>query len=230
MEKKCHFPNWIYQSKANGLTLLCAMLSCSVVSDSRQPHNCSPPGSSVHGFSRQEYWSGLPCPPWFNITEFNSYCEYELGLVNYLTKKSNAQQFKHIRFNSPRGGERPSMTGREVSFRKLSENRGSFYFVLPPLRCDPQLSDPGRFKTAPPCLCKTEGCSVRQERSEHTEVHNSEVIYSLPLQWVTLSWLQPAAREVGQSLAQLTTTNSIAARANEFPSTFYTILEPRLCQ
>ena len=27
------------------------------------PMNCSPPGSSVHGdFSRQEYWSGLPCP------------------------------------------------------------------------------------------------------------------------------------------------------------------------
>ena len=26
--------------------------------------NCSPPGSSVHVvFSRQEYWSGLPCPP-----------------------------------------------------------------------------------------------------------------------------------------------------------------------
>ena len=24
---------------------------------------CSPPGSSVHRFSRQEYWSGLPCPP-----------------------------------------------------------------------------------------------------------------------------------------------------------------------
>ena len=24
--------------------------------------NCSPPGSSVHGFSRQEYWSGLPLP------------------------------------------------------------------------------------------------------------------------------------------------------------------------
>ena len=27
------------------------------------PVDCSPPGSSVHGFSRQEYWSGLPCPP-----------------------------------------------------------------------------------------------------------------------------------------------------------------------
>ena len=25
--------------------------------------DCSPPGSSVMGFSRQDYWSGLPCPP-----------------------------------------------------------------------------------------------------------------------------------------------------------------------
>jgi len=27
------------------------------------PMDCSPPGSSVHGFSRQKYRSGLPCPP-----------------------------------------------------------------------------------------------------------------------------------------------------------------------
>ena len=27
-----------------------------------KPMDCSPPGSSVHGFSRQEYWSGLPFP------------------------------------------------------------------------------------------------------------------------------------------------------------------------
>ena len=26
------------------------------------PVDCGPPGSSVHGFSRQEYWSGLPGP------------------------------------------------------------------------------------------------------------------------------------------------------------------------
>ena len=25
--------------------------------------DCSPPGLSVHGILRQEYWSGLPCPP-----------------------------------------------------------------------------------------------------------------------------------------------------------------------
>ena len=27
------------------------------------PMGCSPAGSSSMGFSRQEYWSGLPCPP-----------------------------------------------------------------------------------------------------------------------------------------------------------------------
>ena len=40
--------------------------ACSVMSDSPAletlPRDCSPPGSSVHAFSRQEYWSGLPFP------------------------------------------------------------------------------------------------------------------------------------------------------------------------
>ena len=34
--------------------------SCSTLFD---PMDCSLPGSSVLEFSRQEYWSGLPCPP-----------------------------------------------------------------------------------------------------------------------------------------------------------------------
>ena len=29
--------------------------------------DCSLPGSSVHGISRQEYWSGLPFPPPGNL-------------------------------------------------------------------------------------------------------------------------------------------------------------------
>ena len=33
--------------------------SCLTLSD---PMDCSLPGSSVHGFSRQEYWSGVPLP------------------------------------------------------------------------------------------------------------------------------------------------------------------------
>ena len=37
-------------------------VSCSVVFDSLCPMNCSPPGSSVHGFPRQDCWSWLPFP------------------------------------------------------------------------------------------------------------------------------------------------------------------------
>ena len=33
--------------------------SCPTLSDTM---DCSLPGSSVHGFSRQEYWSGVPLP------------------------------------------------------------------------------------------------------------------------------------------------------------------------
>ena len=41
---------------------LCAKLlqSCLILCD---PMDYSLPGSSVPGFFRQEYWSGLPCPP-----------------------------------------------------------------------------------------------------------------------------------------------------------------------
>ena len=38
-------------------------VSRSVVSILRHPMVCSPPGSSAHGFSRQEYWNGLPFLP-----------------------------------------------------------------------------------------------------------------------------------------------------------------------
>ena len=39
------------------------MLSHSVMSNSCDPRDCSPPGSSVHGIlSSQQYWSGLPFP------------------------------------------------------------------------------------------------------------------------------------------------------------------------
>ena len=41
----------------------CAMLSRSVVSDSCDPIDGSLPSSSIMGFSRQEYWSGLPFLP-----------------------------------------------------------------------------------------------------------------------------------------------------------------------
>ena len=40
----------------------------SVISDSLWPYRLYPTSSSVHGFSRQEYWSGLPFPsPWYSL-------------------------------------------------------------------------------------------------------------------------------------------------------------------
>ena len=42
----------------------CAVLSRSVISDSLQPHGLqSTRLLCPRGFSRQDYWSGLPCPP-----------------------------------------------------------------------------------------------------------------------------------------------------------------------
>ena len=40
--------------------LLLVTKSCPALYD---PMDCSPSGSSVHGISQQEYWSGLPCLP-----------------------------------------------------------------------------------------------------------------------------------------------------------------------
>ena len=48
----------ICQASEN-LSGVCAQ-SCPTLCD---PTDCSPPGSSVRGFSRQKCWSGLPCPP-----------------------------------------------------------------------------------------------------------------------------------------------------------------------
>ena len=51
--------------------------SCPTLSD---PMDCSLLGSSVHGFSRQEYWSGMLLPsahiPLIHLTmKFNFYCD-----------------------------------------------------------------------------------------------------------------------------------------------------------
>ena len=46
------------------IPVCCAVLSHSVVSDSSGPHGLQPTRLLCPwAFSRQEYWSGLPCPP-----------------------------------------------------------------------------------------------------------------------------------------------------------------------
>ena len=45
-------------------SLCCTVLSCSVMSNSLRPHGLQPISLLCPwGFSRQEYWSVLPCPP-----------------------------------------------------------------------------------------------------------------------------------------------------------------------
>ena len=61
-------PYWICFCEFNpyfaAFVIMCAVLSRSVMSDSLQPHGLQPTRLLCPwGFSRQEYWSGLLCPP-----------------------------------------------------------------------------------------------------------------------------------------------------------------------
>ena len=50
--------------KGRELELWCAVLSCSVMSDAFRPHGLQPTRLLCPWlFSRQEYWSGVPCLP-----------------------------------------------------------------------------------------------------------------------------------------------------------------------
>ena len=55
------FLGCVRRSEIAGLYVVCAQ-SASVMSDSWRPHGLSSPQTLSMGFSRQEYWSGLPCP------------------------------------------------------------------------------------------------------------------------------------------------------------------------
>ena len=65
-KKKNHSSNIIVQYirklqlKQLSKWMLNSICCCCLVLD---PMDCNQPGFSVHGISRQEYWSGLPCPP-----------------------------------------------------------------------------------------------------------------------------------------------------------------------
>ena len=73
-------------------SLCCAVLSCSVVSNSLRPHGLeSARLLCPWGFSSQEYWSGLPCPPPGDLPnpgiEPRSYELHEDSLLSELPEK-----------------------------------------------------------------------------------------------------------------------------------------------
>ena len=51
------------------------------MSDSCDPVDCSPPGSSVHGILQARYWSGLPFPSPGDPPDPARYARY--GILNY---------------------------------------------------------------------------------------------------------------------------------------------------
>ena len=69
--------------------------SCSAL---RDPMDCSLPGSSIHGFSRQEYWSGVPLPSLIKLAnkgQSNERCIF--CHMKNITSKSNTLSFSAVK-------------------------------------------------------------------------------------------------------------------------------------
>ena len=56
------------------------------------PMDYSLPGSSIHGFSRQEYWSGVPLPS-LNWTELTTNQKHHFEMLSSLILYNNNEQF-----------------------------------------------------------------------------------------------------------------------------------------
>ena len=61
MEKNANF-QCTEITTANSNNILNIQCIYDIFKHNSDPMDCSLPGSSVHGFSRQEYWSGVPLP------------------------------------------------------------------------------------------------------------------------------------------------------------------------
>ena len=76
--------------------------SCPTLSD---PMDCNQPGSSIHGFSRQEYWSGAPLPSSLSPRIWSN--SYPLSLWCYLTISSSIDPFCFCLPSFPASGSFP---------------------------------------------------------------------------------------------------------------------------
>ena len=66
--------------------------------------HCSPPGSSVHGFSREEYWSGLPYPPPGDLPEGQNrsllLLQYRQVVLYYYCDLGSPNHYIYVDLNS----------------------------------------------------------------------------------------------------------------------------------
>ena len=74
----------------------------------RDPMDCSLPGSSVHGFSRQEYWSGVPLPSPHGLLGIQKMSIQMStggrGQGNYMERALGFPQILHHQTLDPKGG------------------------------------------------------------------------------------------------------------------------------
>ena len=61
----------------------------------RDPMDCSLPDSSIHGFSRQEYWSGVPLPSPVPASQFSSIAQSCLTLCNPMNRSTPGLPVHH---------------------------------------------------------------------------------------------------------------------------------------
>ena len=69
---------------------------CPTLSD---PMDYSLPGSSIHGFSRQEYWSGVPLPSPRYADDITLMAESEEELKSLLTKVKKEIEKASLKLN-----------------------------------------------------------------------------------------------------------------------------------
>ena len=92
--------------------------SCPTLSN---PMDCSPPGSSVHGFSRQVYWSGVPLPS-LPIQYINAYI---WNLDRVMTILHARQQKRHKCKEQTFG-----LCGRRRRWDDLREQHWNMYITI----------------------------------------------------------------------------------------------------
>ena len=104
-------------------SLLNSLIMCVLVTQScptlRYPTHCSPPGSSVHGFSRQEYWSGMPFP------SPGDHLDQQIEL------RSSALQVNSFLSESPKSSKYFADSLGVSSYTKMSSVKTVFAFSFP---------------------------------------------------------------------------------------------------
>ena len=88
----CGKPHVLFSPDTKSVQFSSVAQSCPTLCD---PMDCSLPDSSIHGFSRQEYWSGVPLPSPVPASEFSSIAQSCLTLCNPMNRSTPGLPVHH---------------------------------------------------------------------------------------------------------------------------------------